>query len=177
MSRVKDTWFGDLDSRWRIYRRRGYHFDEGAEDDGRVVNDNVQPVTATELLDRLYADIRRMVEEANERRRLDEEKQMMDETLHPDAPHANPEWRRRSRVVWYRMRRELHLENAPWHHREIYSWAASTAAGVDWLEREIGYWEARVMVIEERKKRWAASAKRRALTGEPVSNDEIFWGS
>lgn len=58
-------------------------------------------------------------------------------------PHPDAEWRDRGLLVLHRME-EHGLHSAAWQHSEIWSWAASTSAGRDWLEREILYWENRM---------------------------------
>lgn len=69
-----------------------------------------------------------------------------------DAPHSDPKWRFRSRKVFERARDLKMVWSMPWHHQETWLWAASTGAGVDWIESEVRYWERKV----ESHARWMA---------------------
>ena len=62
----------------------------------------------------------------------------------PDAPHPDEKWRLRSRKVFLDAKKFLFVEHMPWHHQEIWLWAASTGAGQDWIEESIAFWEKEV---------------------------------
>lgn len=102
---------------------------------------------AEDLLARMREGISRLLEEAAARNAttLDGIHMRALEAEGPiDAPHPDERWRFRSRKVFERLREHGMAFSAPWHHREIWFWAASTSEGVDWIEREVRYWESRV---------------------------------
>ena len=74
---------------------------------------------------------------------------------HPDAPHPDVLWRQRSRRVFERARQVMSVWHLPWHHREIWLWAASTAAGAAWVEEAVVAWEREVSVWHRRKRQHA----------------------
>lgn len=137
-----------------------------------AANINARPTTA-QLLDSMRAGIARLHQDAAARALEDMERQLLDETAHPDAPHPDPEWRSRSKRVWRLMRMHLSCEHAPWHHGEIREWAARTNAGVEWLEREVLYWEGRIEVRLSRIRRDLLATKQRKLEGKPVDILEL----
>lgn len=101
-------------------------------------------VDAKELVSTMLVNIQRLVRESEERTST-----TLD-ALHAralrgeaglEAPHPDARWRFRSRRVFERAREQKMVESMPWHHREIWFWAASCEAGVDWAESEIRYWE------------------------------------
>lgn len=75
---------------------------------------------------------------------------------HTTVPHPDSEWRDRGLAVLRRMERHA-LYSVAWQHSEIWSWAARTNAGREWLEREILFWEnrmnARDRAVEKTKRR------------------------
>lgn len=127
-----------------------------------------QRKSPTQLLEEMRRGIARLHEEAAAREQARLEREMSDLVRHPDAPHPNAVWRERSRKVYRRMREHLCCENAPWHHREIWEWAATTAAGIEYLEREIEYWERRTANAIERQRLHRERAKQRRIEGKPV---------
>lgn len=90
--------------------------------------------------------------------RFDEAEALFDSVLSgrnktPDAPHPDPEVRRRSRRVFEHVRRVLFIEHMPWHHRDIWLWAASASAGAEWVELVVAAWERDILVWQRRKKK------------------------
>ena len=145
-------------------------FDKLWDEFDRADNQNEPPPrkSTAQLLDEMRRGIARLHEEAAAREQERVQREMNDLVKHPDAPHPNPVWRERSRKVYRRMREHLYCENAPWHHREIWEWAASSSTGIDWIEHEIEYWERRTSNAIERKRLRLERDKRRRIAGEPV---------
>ena len=84
---------------------------------------------------------------------------------HPDAPHVEESWRLRSRKIYLSAKRTLFVGNMPWHHPEIWLWAASCAQGQEWIEQSVTFWESEVV----RQRRQAARLLERlraARTGD-----------
>lgn len=170
MSRSKDAWHHPL-----LSMHEAWHLFEDA-DGGLVTNTNNAPRTPEQLVAELRTNIGKLIDEGDERRRLEVESELLDKQRHPTAPHPEESWRERSDKVWRGMRTHLHLENAPWHHREIWVWVASTSRGRDWVESEILYWEQRIAVRTSMVERRRETRKRTALSGvAPVDHDEIYF--
>lgn len=75
-----------------------------------------------------------------------------------EAPHPEERWRFRSRRVFERLTEHKLVWSLPWHHREIWFWAARTSEGVEWIEKEVRHWEKHVerhereLEVRKRKK-------------------------
>lgn len=148
----------------RIERDRTYF--EDADDDGREAPAETRSITRDEVL----ANIRALAEHARVVRDMEMAAEISGERAHPDAPHPDPRWRARSRYVFRRMVSDLYLHVAPWHHHEIWTWAASCAAGTDWVEREVTHWERRVAREEARRR---AMRDEFLQLGEPVDEYDV----
>jgi len=151
--------------RERIERDRAYF--EDADDDGR----EAPPETRSAAREDVLANIRALAERARVLREAELAAEISGERAHPDAPHPDPRWRARSRHVFRRMVSELYLHVAPWHHHEIWTWAASHAAGTDWVEREVAHWERRVAREEARRR--AIRDEFLLPLGEPVDDYDV----
>lgn len=139
-----------------------------ADNDNRTAKPPKPRQTPAQLMEEMRNGIARMHDEAAAREKERIAQELSDLVVHPDAPHPNAVWRERSRKVYRRMREHLCCENAPWHHREIWEWAASTAAGVEYLEREIEYWERRTTNSIARQRFHRERAKQRRIEGKPI---------
>lgn len=64
--------------------------------------------------------------------------------LHPDAPHLDEAIRRKSRAVFAAAKKYLFVESMPWHHKEIWLWAASCEQGHAWVEECVAFWDQEV---------------------------------
>jgi hypothetical protein len=89
---------------------------------------------------------------------------------HPDAPHPDPQWRLRSRRAFERARVVMGVWHLPWHHRETWLWAASIAAGVDWIECAVVTWEREALAWHRRKRQH--ERRRSAL---PFSDEQYVY--
>lgn len=153
-----------LERRERVERDRAYF--DGADDDGRDVLS-----TGAATREEALANIRMLRERAENSRTSELEAEISGARKRPDAPHPDRQWRMRSRRVFQRMVAEMYLHVAPWHHHEIWTWAASTAAGTDWVESEVRYWENR-LAREEAKRRAIREQLLLLPLGEPVDDDD-----
>lgn len=63
----------------------------------------------------------------------------------PDAPHPDEKWRLRSRKVFLDAKKFLFIKHMPWHHRDLWLWAASCGQGQDWIEESIVMWEKEIV--------------------------------
>lgn len=142
---------------------------EGADDDGR----NVAPSRAI-TREQALANIVAMKKRAELARSKEIDAAICGASKHPDAPHPDPRWRARSRIVFQKMAAELWLHVAPWHHHEIWIWAASTAAGCEWIEREVTYWENRCAREEARRRALLESLRLKLLGEEPIDDDDAY---
>lgn len=109
------------------------------------------------LLSRLYDQISELHVERSQRAAgaLDElhGRVLSGREKHPDAPHPDEQIRLHSRRLFERLRAERMVFSLPWHHVDTWLWAASCSDGVDWIEREIAYWEKHLATWHRRKKK------------------------
>ena len=167
MGRFKDL---GLEKRERFERDRFYF--EDAEDYGR--DTQVMAGDRVEFgRDVVLTNIRALMRRAEDARVAELSATISGERAHPDAPHPDTRWRARSRYVFRRMVSELYLHVAPWHHHEVWVWAASCAAGAEWIEREVCYWEKR-LVREEARRRAIRDERLQLPPGEPVDDDDAL---
>lgn len=127
---------------------------------------------AAALVAHIQENISRMQEAADARAKDVLDAQVLaleaDREAHPDAPHPDEEVRNRSAYVFRRLRANFGFENLPWHHSTIYWWAASTAAGADWVAAEVDYWDGRLARFDAAVR----STRARLARNEEIDEDD-----